>query len=112
MARRMRAISPRIAVVSDAAEASEGGDRSSTDVAPDSKKRAIRRSLTSLLAPMPEHIDDFIQIQKSPDQMTFLELRVFVARLRESGAWTADAVIGAIRAADEAGLFLVGVGGS
>src|SRR5262249_6608063 len=51
----------------------------------DARGQVQTEMLTSLLAPMPEHIDDFIQIQKSPDQMTFLELRVFVARLRESG---------------------------
>lgn len=34
---------------------------------------------------MPEHIDDFIQVQKPPETMSFLELRAYVARLRENG---------------------------
>ena len=34
---------------------------------------------------MPEHIDDLIQVQSAPDTMSFLELRAFVAKLRESG---------------------------
>ena len=37
------------------------------------------------MAVMPEHIDDFTQVQKPPDTMSFLELRAFVAKLRESG---------------------------
>jgi LPS export ABC transporter permease LptG/LPS export ABC transporter permease LptF len=35
--------------------------------------------------PLPEHIDDFIQVQNAPDTMSFLELRAYVARLREGG---------------------------
>jgi lipopolysaccharide export system permease protein len=34
---------------------------------------------------MPEHIDDFIQIQNAPETMSFLELRAYVSRLREGG---------------------------
>jgi len=34
---------------------------------------------------MPEHIDDFIQVQNAPDTMSFLELRAYVSRLREGG---------------------------
>ena len=34
---------------------------------------------------MPEHIDDFIQLQNAPDTMSFLELRAYVARLRDGG---------------------------
>ena len=34
---------------------------------------------------MPEHIDDFIQVQKPPETMSFLELRAYVIRLQESG---------------------------
>jgi lipopolysaccharide export system permease protein len=34
---------------------------------------------------MPEHIDDFTQIQKSPEAMSFLELRAYVTKLQESG---------------------------
>jgi LPS export ABC transporter permease LptF/LPS export ABC transporter permease LptG len=39
----------------------------------------------SRLLAMPEHIDDFIQVQNAPDTMSFLELRAYVARLREGG---------------------------
>jgi lipopolysaccharide export system permease protein len=34
---------------------------------------------------MAEHIDDFIQVQNAPDTMSFLELRAYVAKLREGG---------------------------
>jgi LPS export ABC transporter permease LptF/LPS export ABC transporter permease LptG len=34
---------------------------------------------------MPEHIDDFTQIQKLPETMSFLELRAYVTKLQESG---------------------------
>jgi len=34
---------------------------------------------------MPEHVDDFIRIQKLPDTMSFLELRAYVAKLRSGG---------------------------
>jgi LPS export ABC transporter permease LptG/LPS export ABC transporter permease LptF len=34
---------------------------------------------------MPEHIDDFIRVQKPPDTMSFLELRAYVNKLREGG---------------------------
>jgi lipopolysaccharide export system permease protein len=34
---------------------------------------------------MPEHIDDFIRVQDAPDTMSFLELRAYVAKLREGG---------------------------
>jgi LPS export ABC transporter permease LptG/LPS export ABC transporter permease LptF len=37
------------------------------------------------LVPMPEHIDDFIQVQNAPDTMSFLELRAYVTKLREGG---------------------------
>jgi LPS export ABC transporter permease LptF/LPS export ABC transporter permease LptG len=37
------------------------------------------------LIPMPEHIDDFIQVHNAPDTMSFLELRAYVAKLREGG---------------------------
>ena len=32
-----------------------------------------------------EHVDDFIQVQRPPDTMNFLELRAYVAKLRERG---------------------------
>ena len=34
---------------------------------------------------LPEHIDDFIRVQKLPDAMSFLELRAYVAKLRDGG---------------------------
>lgn len=34
---------------------------------------------------LPEHIDDFIQVQKPPETMSFRELRAYVAKLRENG---------------------------
>ena len=34
---------------------------------------------------LPEHIDDFIRVQKAPDAMSFLELRAYVAKLRDGG---------------------------
>lgn len=37
------------------------------------------------LTAMPEHIDDFTEVQKPVDTLSFLELRAFVAKLRESG---------------------------
>lgn len=37
------------------------------------------------LMKMPEEIDDFIEVQKPPDAMSFLELRAYVAKLREGG---------------------------
>ncbi len=40
------------------------------------------RSRTGVLA---EHIDDFTQVQKAPEAMTFAELSDFVERLQESG---------------------------
>ena len=45
----------------------------------------MRRFVDSRLLPMPEHIDDFIQVQNAPDTMSFLELRAYVARLRDGG---------------------------
>ncbi|HET8578998.1 MAG TPA: LPS export ABC transporter permease LptG [Methylomirabilota bacterium] len=39
----------------------------------------------SRLVVMPEHIDDFIQVQNAPDTMSFFELRAYVAKLREGG---------------------------
>ena len=39
----------------------------------------------SRVVEMPEHIDDFIQVHKPPDTMSFLELRAYVNRLREGG---------------------------
>jgi lipopolysaccharide export system permease protein len=43
------------------------------------------RSFDHRMMAMPEHIDDFIQVQKPPDAMSFLELRAYVAKLRDGG---------------------------
>jgi lipopolysaccharide export system permease protein len=51
----------------------------------DAQNRVAADAFASRLMVMPEHIDDFTQVQKSPDTMSFLELRAYVARLRESG---------------------------
>jgi lipopolysaccharide export system permease protein len=34
---------------------------------------------------MPENIEDFVQVQRPPDTMSFLELRAYVTKLREGG---------------------------
>lgn len=47
--------------------------------------RITAEMFDSRLLTMPEHIDDFIQVQNAPDTMSFLELRAYVARLREGG---------------------------
>jgi len=47
--------------------------------------RMTAEMFDSRLLPMPEHIDDFIQVQDAPDTMSFFELRAYVARLREGG---------------------------
>ena len=43
------------------------------------------RSFDHRVMEMPEHIDDFIRVQKLPDAMSFLELRAYVAKLRDGG---------------------------
>ena len=49
------------------------------------QNRVTSEMFDSRLLPMPEHIDDFIQVQNAPDTMSFLELRAYVARLRDGG---------------------------
>ena len=49
------------------------------------ENRVTSEMFDSRALPMPEHIDDFIQVQNAPDTMSFLELRAYVARLREGG---------------------------
>jgi LPS export ABC transporter permease LptF/LPS export ABC transporter permease LptG len=49
------------------------------------QNRITSEMFDSRLLPMPEHIDDFIQVQNAPDTMSFLELRAYVARLRDGG---------------------------
>jgi len=39
----------------------------------------------SRLVVLPEHIDDLIRVQGDPDTMSFLELRAYVAKLRDGG---------------------------
>jgi lipopolysaccharide export system permease protein len=43
------------------------------------------RSFDHRVMDMPEHIDDFIRVQKRPDAMSFLELRAYVTKLRDGG---------------------------
>jgi LPS export ABC transporter permease LptF/LPS export ABC transporter permease LptG len=47
--------------------------------------RLSSEAFDSRLVVMPEHIDDFIQVQNAPDTMSFLELRAYVTKLREGG---------------------------
>jgi LPS export ABC transporter permease LptG/LPS export ABC transporter permease LptF len=49
------------------------------------QNRVISEPFDSRSVTMPEHIDDFIQVQNAPDTMSFLELRAYVTRLREGG---------------------------
>jgi LPS export ABC transporter permease LptG/LPS export ABC transporter permease LptF len=49
------------------------------------QNRVLSEPFDSRSVTMPEHIDDFIQVQNAPDTMSFLELRAYVARLREGG---------------------------
>ena len=49
------------------------------------QNRITSEMFDSRLLSMPEHIDDFIQVQNAPDTMSFLELRAYVARLRDGG---------------------------
>jgi LPS export ABC transporter permease LptF/LPS export ABC transporter permease LptG len=49
------------------------------------RNRITSEPFSARLIPMPEHIDDFIQVQNAPDTMSFLELRAYVAKLREGG---------------------------
>ncbi|HZP38187.1 MAG TPA: LPS export ABC transporter permease LptG [Methylomirabilota bacterium] len=47
--------------------------------------RIASEMFDSRLMVMPEHIDDFIRVQNAPETMSFLELRAYVARLRDGG---------------------------
>jgi lipopolysaccharide export system permease protein len=49
------------------------------------QNRVTSELLDSRVLAMPEHIDDFIQLQNVRDTMSFLELRAYVARLRDGG---------------------------
>ena len=47
--------------------------------------RVIVDAFTERLVSMPEQINDLVQVQKSPETMSFRELRLYVGRLAESG---------------------------
>lgn len=47
--------------------------------------RVTSTSFQHELVAMPEHVDDFIRVQRKPDTMSFLELRAYVAKLRSGG---------------------------
>jgi lipopolysaccharide export system permease protein len=49
------------------------------------QNRVASEPFSARLVAMPEHIDDFIQVQNAPDTMSFLELRAYVTKLREGG---------------------------
>jgi len=49
------------------------------------QNRVTSEMFDSRVLEVPEHIDDFIQLQNAPDTMSFLELRAYVARLRDGG---------------------------
>jgi len=49
------------------------------------QNRITSEPFATRLVPMLENIDDFIQVQNAPDTMSFLELRAYVTKLRESG---------------------------
>jgi len=49
------------------------------------QNRITSEPFATRLVPMSENIDDFIQVQNAPDTMSFLELRAYVTKLRESG---------------------------
>ena len=51
----------------------------------DGQNRVRSEAFASRLADMSERIDDFTQVQKPVDTLSFLEMRAFVAKLRESG---------------------------
>jgi LPS export ABC transporter permease LptG/LPS export ABC transporter permease LptF len=52
-------------------------------IGPDNSVRS--EAFTSRLADLQERIDDFTQVQKPVDTLSFVELRAFVNKLRESG---------------------------
>jgi LPS export ABC transporter permease LptG len=47
--------------------------------------RMESKPFATLLMKMPEHIDDFTNVQKPPEIMSFRELRAYVQRLEEAG---------------------------
>jgi lipopolysaccharide export system permease protein len=51
----------------------------------DAENRVRSEAFTARLGDLSERIDDFTQVQKPVDTLSFLELRAFVTKLRESG---------------------------
>jgi LPS export ABC transporter permease LptG len=51
----------------------------------DSSRQVQSRSFDHRVMELPEHIDDFIRVQKLPDAMSFRELRAYVVKLRDGG---------------------------
>jgi len=51
----------------------------------DADGRVKSDAFASRVMPLPEHMNDFIEVQKPVDTLSFLELRAFVTKLRESG---------------------------
>jgi len=51
----------------------------------DRQNRVRTEAFDARLVVMPEDIEDFTQIQKMPEAMSFLELRAYVQKLQESG---------------------------
>ena len=47
--------------------------------------RMESKPFVKLVMPMPEHIDDFTNVQKAPEIMSFRELRAYVQKLEETG---------------------------
>src|SRR5262249_19361933 len=51
----------------------------------DGANRVQHEAFETRVLPMPEHINDFIEVQRPIDTLSYLELRAVVAKLRESG---------------------------
>jgi len=51
----------------------------------DDANRVRFDAFAARLVVMPEHVDDFTAVQKPVDTLSYLEMRAFVAKLRESG---------------------------
>ena len=51
----------------------------------DDANRVRSDAFAARLVVMPEHVDDFTAVQKPVDTLSYLEMRAFVAKLRESG---------------------------
>jgi len=51
----------------------------------DGANRVRSEAFDKRLMALPEHINDFIEVQRPIDTLSFLELRAVVQKLRESG---------------------------